>query len=219
MAMILTRLKAEILPPPFNKSVFINCPYDEEYAPILQAIAFCVVYLGFSPRLAPENADNAAARLDRIVELVRGSKFAIHDLSRCKSTAAEQYARMNMPFELGIDHGCRKFGRGALNEKVILILEHTRYDYQRTLSDISGWDIQVHDGSHEKAVRAVRSWLVAQAGAESIGAARIQGKYIAFQEWYWERQLAAGSSPDDIKEYPTSEFVTAMHDWMEAGQQ
>jgi len=53
--------------------VFINCPFDEDYSPTLQAIAFCVVYLGLIPRFAPENADNAAARLDRIVDLVRGS--------------------------------------------------------------------------------------------------------------------------------------------------
>lgn len=61
--------------PPFERSVFINCPFDEDYAYILQAIAFCVVFMGFHPRLAPENPDNGAARLDRIVELVRGSRF------------------------------------------------------------------------------------------------------------------------------------------------
>ncbi|WP_296335298.1 hypothetical protein [Reyranella sp.] len=184
----------------------------------MQAIAFCVVYLGFYPRLAPENADNAAGRLDRIVELVRGSKYAIHDLSRCKSTTANEFSRMNMPFELGIDHACRRFGIGKLANKSILILEETRFDYQKVLSDISGWDIHAHGGNHQKAVRHVRSWLVAQAGAVAIGAARIQGKYIAFQEWYWERELAAGSSQEDIKEYPTAEIIRAMHEWMNAGQ-
>ena len=63
------------MPPPFERSVFINCPFDDDYAPLLQAISFCVVYLGFFPRLAPENADNAAARLDRSAELVRQSKY------------------------------------------------------------------------------------------------------------------------------------------------
>lgn len=204
--------------PPFNRSVFINCPFDEAFAPILQAIAFCVVYLGFYPRLAPENADNAANRLDRIVELVRGSKYGIHDLSRCRASEVGEFARMNMPFELGIDHGSRRFGDSELTGKSILILEHTRYDYQKVLSDISGWDIAAHDGSFEKAVRHVRSWLVAQAGATAVGAALIQGKYIAFQEWYFERALAAGSSEEDIREYPTVEIIRAMHEWMDAGQ-
>jgi hypothetical protein len=206
------------LPPPFDQSVFINCPFDDEFAPILQAIAFCVVYLGFYPRLAPENADNAVARLDRIVELIRGSKYAIHDLSRCKSTAVGEYSRMNMPFELGLDHACRRFGDGDLANKSILILEENRYDYQKVLSDISGWDIHAHAGSYEKAVRQVRNWLVAQAGAPKMGAALIQGKYIAFQEWYYERELSAGSSEDDIREYPTVEVIRSMHEWMSAGQ-
>lgn len=204
--------------PPFEKSVFINCPFDDDFAPILQAIAFCVVYLGFYPRLAPENADNAAPRLDRIIELVRGSKYAIHDLSRCKSKAADEFSRMNMPFELGIDHACRKFGAGELAQKSILILEENRYDYQKVLSDISGWDINSHNANYEKAVRHVRSWLVAQAKAPAVGAAFIQGKYIAFQEWYWERELEAGSSEEDIREYPTIELIRSMHEWMEAGQ-
>lgn len=184
----------------------------------MQAIAFCVVYLKLYPRLAPENADNAVGRLDRIVELVRGSKYAIHDLSRCKSTAANEFSRMNMPFELGIDHACRRFGAGELASKSILILEETRHDYQKALSDIAGWDIHAHGGDYRKAVLHVRSWLVAKAGAEAVGAARIRGKYIDFQEWYWERELAAGSSEEDIKEYPTVEFIRAMHEWMDAGQ-
>lgn len=205
-------------PPPFDRSVFINCPFDEEFAPILQAIAFCVVYLGFNPRLAPENADNSTARLDRIAELVRESKYGIHDLSRCKSGVAGEYARMNMPFELGIDHACRRFGAGELATKSILILEDTRYDYQKALSDISGWDIQPHGSSFESALRHVRTWLVAQAGAQQVGASRILGKYVEFQEWYFERELRAGSSEADIREYPTVELIRAMHDWMEAGQ-
>lgn len=206
------------MPTPFERSVFINCPFDDEYAPILQAIAFCITVLGFHPRLAPENTDNAANRLDRIIQLIQESKYAIHDLSRCRSSAAGEYARMNMPFELGIDHGFSRAGQAPLSEKVILILEATRYDYQKSLSDIAGWDIQVHEGDFQKAVRRVRDWLVDKAGAEPIGAARIQGKYLAFQEWHYERELANGASEDDIKEYPTNLVVTAMSAWMDAGQ-
>ncbi len=202
------------MPPPFEQSVFINCPFDEEFAPILQAIAFCVTDLGFYPRLAPENADNAANRLDRIIEIVRGSKYAIHDLSRCKSTAANEYARMNMPFELGIDHGCRKFGNDEQKTKSILILEKSRYDYQKGLSDIAGWDIHAHGLDHIKAVRHVSSWLIRQAGAERIGPERIQSNYATFQEWYWERELAIGASEDDIMNYPTVQMVEAMREWV-----
>lgn len=204
--------------PPFERSVFVNCPFDDEFAPILQAIAFCITDLGFYPRLAPENADNGANRLDRIVELVRGSKYGIHDLSRCKSNGEGEYARMNMPFELGIDHGCRRFGNGPLAQKAILILEQGRYDYQKTLSDISGWDIHAHGGDHIAAVRHVSMWLIRQAGAKRAGPARILDNYAAFQEWYWERELASGASEEDIRAYPTVRMVEAMREWVDAGR-
>lgn len=202
----------------FDQSVFVNCPFDDEFAPVLQAVAFCITYLGFHPRLAPENSDNAAPRLDRIIELVKGSKYGIHDLSRCRATEIGEYSRLNMSFELGVDYSCRKFGAGRLAEKVILVLEHERYDYQKTLSDIAGWDIHDHGGNPDQAVRHVRSWLVHQATIENVGAARILGKYLAFQGWYYEQALAAGSSEDDIRAYPTAEIVKAMREWMDSGQ-
>ena len=204
--------------PHFERSVFVNCPFDDSFAPMLQAIAFCITDLGFYPRIAPENANNAANRLDRIIEQISGSKFGIHDLSRCKSNAAGEYARLNMPFELGLDHACARFGGGPMNGKSILILEETRYDYQKVLSDISGWDIHDHGGDYVKLVRIVRDWLVRQAGADPLGASKIQGDYATFQEWYWERETDRGASDEDIKAYPTVQVVTAMREWMDAGK-
>jgi hypothetical protein len=125
---------------------------------------------------------------------------------------------MNMPFELGVDHGCALYGSGQLSAKALLILEHDRYDYQRTLSDIAGWDIEPHGGDHIVAVRAVRNWLVRQAGAEPIGPAKIQGDYLTFQEWYWEREISRGSSDDDIRAYPTVQTVEAMNEWVASGK-
>ena len=204
--------------PPFERSVFVNCPFDEPYAPLLQAIAFCVTDLGFVPRIAPENADNAANRLERIVELIRGSRYGIHDLSRCKSTVIGEFARLNMPFELGLDHACARFGPDPLTSKTILILEETRFDYQKGLSDIAGWDIPAHSGDYIKLVRIVSGWLIRQAHAQPVGASRIQDNYMVFQEWYWERETARGASDDDIRAYPTIQMMTAMREWVEAGR-
>lgn len=206
------------MPPPFDRSVFINCPFDEDYEPVLQAIAFCLTYLGFFPRLAPENSDGAEPRLTRIVDLIRGSKYGIHDLSRSKSTASEQYFRLNMPFELGIDFGFRASGDALLADKRILVLEETKYDYRISLSDIAGWDIEAHGALFDKALRKVRNWIADQAIPNAEGAARILGKYVDFQGWYYERQLEAGFSDDDIQDYPTSELLRAMADWMALGQ-
>ena len=70
----------------------------------------------------------------------------------------------------------------------------------------------------QRAVRKVRNWLVSEAAIEAPGAARVLARYVGFQGWYYQKQLAAGFSEDDIKDYPTSELLKAMLDWMQVGQ-
>ncbi len=203
---------------PFESCVFINCPLDQDYEPILQAILFCVVYLDYSPRLSTERKDSGENRLEKIRKLIENSKYSIHDLSRSLATKKGEYFRLNMPFELGIDYGCRQyFGDGRENKK-LLILEEKRYLYQATISDISGCDIEAHGGDFEKAVRKVRNWLVSEAGAAAVGASKILGAYADFQKWNYKRQLAAGFSDEDIQDYPTKELLEAMNNWIAIGK-
>lgn len=203
--------------PTFEKSVFINCPLDEEYEGILQAMLFCIVYLGFYPRIATERADSAESRLSKIIELIEASKYSVHDLSRSQAKKVGEYFRLNMPFELGIDFGCRRYVESC-NGKKILILEQRRYQLKAALSDLAGCDVEAHGDKFEQAVRKVRNWLVSEADAPQVGASGILGKYADFQQWYFERQLAAGFSEDDIKDYPTSELLGAMNEWVETGE-
>ncbi len=204
--------------PEFERCIFINCPFDEDYEPILQAILFCVLFLGFNPRFATESNDSGENRLDKIQGLIEKSKFSIHDLSRCQATRKGEHFRLNMPLELGIDYGCKQFYGKGRESKKFLILEEQRYRYQAAISDLSGCDIEAHGGNFEKAVRKVRNWLVAEAGAQNIGAARILAAYIDFQEWYYEKQLEAGFSDEDIQDYPTIELLTAMKQWIASGK-
>lgn len=198
----------------FDKSVFVNCPFDEQFAPLLQAMMFCIVYLGFEPRLATERSDSGENRIDKIVELIDSSRYSIHDPSRCQATRDGEMFRLNMPLELGIDYGCRKFGSDAHGTKLILILERDRYRYQQAVSDLSGCDIEAHGDDYARIIRKVRNWLVSTAQInDADGATRIKGAYEDFQEWYYERQLRLGFSDDDIKDYPTLELLAAMHEW------
>lgn len=206
------------LAPAFDRSVFINCPFDSDFAPLLQAIAFSVVDLGFSPRLAPENSDASATRLTRILDLIRGSRYAIHDLSRSRSSVAGEFARLNMPFELGIDHAARVYGGGALSSKTLLVLESQRYDYQKSLSDIAGWDIRAHGNDYQQVIRHVRDWLVSQAGAPRKSPTQLLANYATFQEWYIERELAGGATFEDALGYPTMELIGLMQEWVALGR-
>lgn len=99
----------------------MNCPLDKEYEPILQAVLFCLVRLGLRPRIATERSDAGEARISKIIELIKSSRYSIHDLSRCQARKAGERYRLNMPFELGMDFGCRHYGGNPLSTKVILI--------------------------------------------------------------------------------------------------
>ncbi len=75
-----------------------------------------------------------------------------------KSKKANEFARMNMPFELGIDYGLRNSDVAPLIEKQFLILEATKNDYSKALSDINGFDVKVHGNSTEKIFDCLYSW-------------------------------------------------------------
>ena len=203
--------------PSFDESVFVNCPFDEDYDPILQAILFCVIYVGLTPRISRESNDSAETRVDKITGLIEACRFSIHDLSRCEAKKKGERFRLNMPFELGIDWACRRYFGSGRDQKRFLILEEKAYRYQAVLSDISGSDIQYHAGNFQQAVRKVRNWLVSEAGIAAEGASRILARYADFQGWYFEKQLIAGFSEDDIKDYDTGELMSAMTEWMAAG--
>jgi hypothetical protein len=198
----------------FDTSVFINCPFDKEFEPVLQAILFCVLRLSFHPRLATESNNSADTRLSKIIALIEQSQFSIHDLSRCQARRKGEHFRLNMPLELGIDYGCRRYRSAEHRKKKFLVLEEQQYRYQAAISDLSGCDIKSHGGNYERAMREVRNWLVSEAGAEKLAASRIHGDYQDFQAWYYEERLADGYSEDDIKNYPTSELLDAMKRWL-----
>ena len=199
-------------PPAFDTSVFVNCPFDEDYAPILQAILFCIVNLGFDPRLATERHDSGESRLEKIRELIEESRFSIHDLSRCQATRKGEYFRLNMPFELGIDWGCRKYFGGGREANRFLILEEKPHRFQAALSDISGCDIEVHGAQYDRAIVKVRNWLHQQTQCNADGPSKTVNDYITFQEWDFERKIVLGYSKEDILEYPTFERLASMRE-------
>ena len=66
----------------FEKNIFVNCPFDDDYRQLLVGIVFTIMYFGYKPRLSLERADSAESRVDKILGLIKESKFGIHDLSR-----------------------------------------------------------------------------------------------------------------------------------------
>jgi hypothetical protein len=84
--------------------VFINCPFDNDYFPLLKPLLFTLTYLGLHPKIS-ETTDSGEVRLHKIKDMMMDSKYSIHDLSRMEPLKPADLPRFNMPFECGIDFG------------------------------------------------------------------------------------------------------------------
>ncbi|MGR6431629.1 hypothetical protein [Rhizobium sp. PAMB 3182] len=202
----------------FETSVFVNCPFDNTYAPLLEAALFCIVYFGFEPRLANERLEAGENRLEKIVGMVRGSKYSIHDLSRCTAQAIGEFFRMNMPFEYGVDVGLRISGVGNLDQKKFLIFERNAYDLKRALSDISGQDVANHGDSYELVIKHVRDFFRVEANIAVPGPARLEADYATFLGWMTEKKIAEGHSEAQALNLPTRERLDEMKNWIADGK-
>lgn len=199
----------------FEKSIFINCPFDDKYLPLLKSLLFATIYLGFTPRIATERLDSAEMRIDKLIELIRESKFGIHDLSRLKSNKKGEYFRLNMPFELGIDIGCKTFGDKNHNTKKCLILEKERFRYQAALSDLSGADIKVHHDSEETLIKEVRNWLTDVATIQKPPSpSAVWSAFIDYNSWLYDNLTPQEYTKKDIIDLPVNEIIIYMTQWL-----
>ena len=197
----------------FEKSVFVNCPFDDKYLELLRPLLFTIIYLRMIPRIALERLDAGEARFNKIIELIQACKFGIHDLSRAKAERKGELYRMNMPFELGLDIGAKRFGGGQLAAKLTLLLEEERYRHQATISDLSNADIAVHNNQPEEIVRAVRDWLNNAAGLEAEGPSAIWGAFLDFMAYNYDALKGRGYSDRDIKQLPVPDLIKSMTSW------
>ena len=121
-----------------------------------------------------------------------------------------------MPFELGLDVGCRLFKAGRSSGKRCLILEAERYRYQAALSDMSNSDIAAHGNDPVQAAREVRNWLINAAGLRASGPTLIWNRFNEFMAANYDRLKADGHSDRDIEALPVAELIDCMQSWLEA---
>jgi len=198
-----------------TKNIFINCPYDKSYLPLLRPIIFTVKFLGFQPRLAMESADSGHPRIQRILNLIKISQYAIHDLSRLKATRRGEHFRLNMPFELGLDIGCRMFGKVKFKQKKCLVLEKNKHSLKKALSDLSNSDVCSHRDKPEEAVRHVRNWLVQEAKAcKRESGTAVWYEFNDFMEELDKALRLKGFRSVDILHLPLPEFLRYMSKWI-----
>lgn len=159
--------------------VFINCPFDEDYWPLMKAMIFAIHACGFKARCSAEVDDQTEGRLEKIMRLMGECPLGIHDLSRNGLDSATGLARFNMPIELGIFLGADFFGK---RRKRMLLMDARPRDYEKTASDLKGRDPRTHGNDEAKLIAHVRDWLNAQHIAGPLpGGREILRRYRLFQ--------------------------------------
>lgn len=197
-----------------RKSVFINCPFDGAYLPFFHAIVFTVLRCSFRPRCALETIDSAGTRIAKIEQLIEECPLGIHDISRTELNAAG-LPRFNMPLELDLFLGAKRFGGKTQARKRCLVLDVEPYRYQAFMSDIAGQDIEAHGNDVTTLIGKVRLFL----NAAKRGQPLPSGLMLAAD--YAEFGAALPALCADLDVDPANlafkDFVWIAAKWVEAG--
>lgn len=194
-----------------QNNVFINCPFDNQYFPLLKPLLFTLIYINLVPKIS-ETSDSGEIRLLKVKDLMSVSKYSIHDLSRMEPLKTKDYPRFNMPFECGIDFGLR-MSNSEFGSKKFLILEKEQYRYQKVISDISGNDIKAHKNDPEQIVKVIRDWF--KTAKSEIP--RHKEIWLAFNEFEFDYEqilIEEEYDPKDIKSLTFSDIIENMSAWI-----
>src|SRR6266487_91299 len=202
----------------YEYNVFINCPFDKAYRPLFEALVFAVHDCGYIARCALEVADASEVRIEKIAKIIRDCKLGIHDICRTEPDVETGLPRFNMPLELGIFLGAKRFGRAEQKQKTCLILDVERYRFQRFISDISGQDISAHAADGTKAIKAVRDWLsnVTPSSVSIPGGALIASRYVLFRK---ELPAMCEKLHLNIDELTFNNYVVQVEEWLKLNAQ
>ncbi len=205
-------------PAGYEYGVFINCPLDEAYRHLFEAIVFAIHDCGYIARCALEVDDASEVRIEKITKIIAGCKFGIHDISRTEPDVGTHLPRFNMPLELGLFLGAKRFGRAEQRLKTCLVLDTERYRYQKFISDIAGQDIGAHDGDPTKAIKVVRDWL-SNSTPKSVripGGPAIAARYALFRT---ELPTMCEKLHLDPAELTFNNYVVQVEEWLKLNAQ
>jgi hypothetical protein len=199
----------------YAQNVFINCPFDDKYKPLFDATVFAVQIAGFESRCALEASNAGQARLYKIMDIISGCRYGIHDISRTESSRGH-LPRFNMPLELGLDLGCWRYGSDHLGDKRLLVMDRSAHRYQKFISDIAGHDIVSHSNSVGKIIRHIRDWLSTESKAATIpGGDYILGRYRDFRRVL---PTLCGVMKLNLEKLTFGDFSRAIRAWLEENE-
>jgi hypothetical protein len=164
-----------VLPKSSEKAVFLNIPYDPQFSDLCLAYIAGTACFGLAARATLE-IPGGARRLDRIVELIGGCKFSIHDLSRVQLDLNQpRTPRFNMPFELGLTVAWQRLRN---REHTWFVFETRQFRVSKSLSDLSGTDIYIHGGTIHGVFRQLCNAFVNEKRQPSVAEMMSVYRYI-----------------------------------------
>lgn len=196
----------------YNDNVFLNCPIDSVYKELFDAMVFAVHDCGFIARCALEEADASQVRIDKIYDIIAECRYGIHDISRTELDEVSGFPRFNMPLELGVFLGAKKFGIGAHKRKKCLVVDRELYRYQKFISDISGQDIQAHNNNPEQIVIVVRNWLSTASKRQDIPSGSIIWEH--YQKFLEDLPLVAQECQLEVEELIFNDYISVVTRWL-----
>ena len=196
----------------YNDNVFLNCPFDSAYKALFDALVFTIYDCGFIARCALEEADASQVRIEKIYDMVADCRYGIHDISRTELDQTSGLPRFNMPLELGVFLGAKKFGIDEQKRKKCLILDLERYRFQTFISDIAGQDIDAHNSNPQEIVTVVRNWLRNASGRTTIPSGSIIWHH--YQDFLSSLPLVAQRVELEVDELVFNDYTFLLAEWL-----
>ncbi len=197
----------------YNDNVFINCPFDDEYKSLFNAMVFAIHDCSFVARSAQETEDGSQVRIDKIYTIIAECRYGIHDLSRTELDEKTCLPRFNMPLELGVFLGAKRYGEKDQQRKSCLILDKELYRYQKFISDISGQDVKSHENNPKEVIHLVRDWLGHASRRTSIPSGG--SIWTRYQEFQSDLPSIATKRQLDANRLIFNDYIALVTGWLE----
>lgn len=162
-------------------------------------------------RSAKELDDSSQMRLEKLYGIIGQCRFSIHDISRTELDSKTNLPRFNMPLELGIDLGAKRYGSPAQRLKRSLIFDSKKHRHLKFISDLSGMDIHEHRNLPKRIIECTRDWLRNVSRRQIPAASLLQIQYARFKADLPALASSLGFKVDDI---PYVDFETIVTTWL-----
>jgi hypothetical protein len=198
--------------------VFVNCPFSADYDTHFKAILFVVIRSGFNPRSAREEDDGGDIRYEKICRIISECKFGVHDISYTDLYAGPPgdpdfpLPRFNMPLELGLFLGAKKFGGDVQANKKVVVFDRDEHRFRKFISDISGSDIKAHNNNVDVLITNLAAWLRQMSQRRTVpGPAAMLAEYRSFNETLPALCEALELLPEEVEYH---DYVWIVREWM-----